>query len=638
MPVPIIQDVIDFCHGSDLKTVRQYGSNLEKTCDMIARQRRHDLRQEPACPEGYRRWVPKFDPRSAPLLERIAREGWSHKTYKQYAEDGRRAIESFSGALQARQERRVRRDAWHGLLTDAQELAEAGLVPASRMKSLRKLVDIARQRDIDLPDVSREVLISWHGNLPRQFWERVVKGAEALDKLRPLDTLSHHLPVTPLSLSTLELRAVHDVPDGLVAEVAEWVRVATTMTPQGVNTADGKAVLETRLSKGAIGVFAAAMSCFLSTLAKRKTITQVNTIRGLFSETDIEHVLVDWISAHKEGKPSALSPRTMYRYADCLKLALSRNGHAEPAEMIAVRCSSYPILIEGREANEYMAAETEAWCRELIGNPQKIAVFETQHVAYKRQAEEALLAANAEGLDLVALADPSTMKKLPQKQRSTAKRLLREARVFGVCAAYAAIALEGAPFRKSNILGLIHKGARQTFFDNRSRQEGFSIEIPNEELKNGDALTRRNQRIPPIPICGNAPGSFGEEILTFYLARIRLLFPNAAKSPYLFPSVVANGLGMVDKTFDNWLLKASEAVGFPLTSHNFRHGYCSIEIKEDPNCIEDLAVVLGDLPSTIANYYAFVDKIAVLRRHQDHRSKRRAAYRLPTAGSSGVAA
>ena len=352
-------------------------------------------------------------------------------------------------------------------------------------------------------------------------------GAEALDKLRSVETLLHHLPAQPLALASMELRGVNDVPEALIAEVTEWVRVATTTVPADVNTPDGQAVLAKRHSKGAIGVFAASMNAYLSTLGQRKTITTLNTIRGLFSGDDIEHVLVDWIAAHKQGKPSALSPRTIYRYADCLKLALSRNGLPEPAAKLATCCTTYPILIEGRKANEFMAAETEAWCRELIADPKKIAIFETQHVAYMRIAKEALAAAEVAGFDLVELAVPEKMNALPSKQRSTAKALLRQARVFGVCAAYAAIALEGAPFRKTNILGLTRKGARQTFFDNRKRQEGFTIMIPNEDLKNGEALTRRNQSIPPIQICGDAPGLYGEEVLTFYLEKIRPLFPRS---------------------------------------------------------------------------------------------------------------
>ncbi|WP_306131167.1 hypothetical protein [Roseivivax marinus] len=638
MSVPSILDVIETCRGSDKKTVRQYGRHLEHICDMVARQRRHDLRQDDACLETYRYWVPKFDPRSAPTLERIAREGWAPKTYKQYAEDGRRAVEHVTGTLRARQERRARQDGWHALLSDAQKLADAGLVRSSRMKLLRRLADICRERELDLPDISRDTLIGWHGHIPRQHWTQVVNGAEALDRLLSIDTLVHHLPVQPLALASLELRGVNDVPEALVVEVTEWLRVATTSLPPDVNTPDGQAVLAKRHSKGAIGVFAAAMNAYLSTLGQRKAITSLNTIRGLFSDDDIEHVLVDWIAAHKAGKPSALSPRTIYRYADCLKLMLGRNGLPAPSTKIATSCTTYPILIEGRKANEFMAAETEAWCRELIGDPKKIAIFETQHVSYMRIAKEALAAAEVAGFDLVELADADSMKALPRKQRSAAKALLRNARVFGVCAAYAAIALEGAPFRKKNILGLTRNGARQTFFDNRKRQEGFTIMIPNEDLKNGEALTRRNQSIPPIQICGDAAGLYGEEVLTFYLEKIRPLFPRSAKSTYLFPSLEAAGLKMVDKTFDNWLLTASEAIGLPLTSHNFRHGYCSIEIKEDPNCIEDLSVVLGDRPGTIAKYYAFVDKIAVLRRHQERRSNRRAGYRVQNAYTKGIAA
>ncbi|MFZ3584856.1 hypothetical protein ACOI1H_22285 [Loktanella sp. DJP18] len=637
MAMPIIQDVINSCLNSDKKTIRQYGTNLEKVCDMVARLRKHDLRQDEACLETYRYWMPRFDPRSAPTVERTAKMGWSIPTYKQYHGDGRRGIEHFTGDLRKRQERLARRDGWENLLSDVQKLVNAGLVPQSRIKLIRSLADTCRQRELDLPDVSSGALLAWHGQIPAQHWVKLVKAADGLDKLRSLDTLSQHLPAAPLRLSSIELRGVNDVPDALLAEVTEWVRNATTTLPVGVETPEGHATLAKRHSKGAIGVFAAAMNAYLSAIAKRRPITSLNTIAGLFSSHDIEFVLVDWISAHKEGKLSALSPRTIYRYADCLKLALSRNGFAEASEKIGTCCKTYPTLKEGRKANEFMAAETEAWCRDLIGDEQKIATFETQHVSYMQIAEEALKEAEREGFNLVDLAIPENMNALKKEKRAAAKMLLRRARIFGVCAAYAAIALEGAPFRKTNILGLTLKGAKQTFFDNRKRSEGFTIIVPNEDLKNGEALTRRNQSIPPIHICGNEPGLYGEAVLNFYFLCIRPLFPRSSTSVFLFPSLGAASANMVHKTFDNWLLMASDKIGIPMTSHNFRHGYCSIEIKEDPNCIEDLAVVLGDRSGTIEKYYAFVDKIATLRRHQDLRSKRRAGYRTEIGYSWEVA-
>ncbi|UWQ48971.1 hypothetical protein K3720_13715 [Leisingera caerulea] len=278
-----------------------------------------------------------------------------------------------------------------------------------------------------------------------------------------------------------------------------------------------------------------------------------------------------------------------------------------------------------------MSAETEAWCRDLISDPAKMSAFETQHVTYYKIAQDALSEAEAEGLDLLSLSEPENMAKLGTRDRRIAKRLLKRARVYGVCAAYAAIALEGAPFRKSNILGLTLGGVRQTLFDKRGLGEGFEVLIPNELLKNGKSLTERGASIPPVAICGSEPGQYAEKIISFYLKEIRPLFPRVGQTHFLFPSLTAQGKSMVHRTFDNWLLEASNSLGIPMTSHNFRHGYCSIEIKHDPNCIEDLAHVLGDRPDTVRRYYAFVDRVSTLRRHQAQRSKRRADYRIQEA-------
>ncbi|SPF78101.1 site-specific integrase [Pseudoprimorskyibacter insulae] len=628
MITPTIQDAIDQCLAAENATVRQYGRNLERACDLVARHRHHDLRQDIADVSAYRDWMPRFDNRSAPLLERIAKAGLSQSTYKQYAEDGRRAIEHLTGDLRARIERKSRRDDWHHLIADLESLVETKLLALGRLKSIRNLADICRSQNLSLTGLNGTALLAIHKNVPAAHWSKVVKGANALDWLRMYDTLSERLPERALALDTISLRRSRSIPAGMSSEIADWIRVATTTIPSSAETEVAQSVLAERHSEGAIGVFSAALGAFVSSIARRQEITHLNTINGLFTDENIEAVLIDWISAHRKGEKSAFSPRTIYRYADCVKLALFRNGHHSAADKIARCCKDWPTLQEGRKANEYMSAETEAWCRGLIGDPAKMAVFETQHVTYFKVALQALNEAEAAKLDLQHLSDPKNMAELPRRLRRTAKRLLRRVRVFGVSAAYAAIALEGAPFRKANILGLSLGGAQQTMFDNRGLRQGFTILIPNELLKNGKSLTDRGATIPPVPLCGREPGQNAEEIISFYLKRIRPLFPGAKQSPYLFLSLVSQADSMVHKTFDNWLLEASNSLGIPMTSHNFRHGYCSIEIKHDPNCIEDLAHVLGDLPETVRRYYAFVDRVATLRRHQALRSERRSQYRI----------
>lgn len=67
-------------------------------------------------------------------------------------------------------------------------------------------------------------------------------------------------------------------------------------------------------------------------------------------------------------------------------------------------------------------------------------------------------------------------------------------------------------------------------------------------------------------------------------------------------------------------------MGLRLTSHNFRHGQCSIQINDDPNCIEELAIYIGDSPETVRKYYAFLNRDALLNQMQDRIAERRSRH------------
>jgi integrase len=136
----------------------------------------------------------------------------------------------------------------------------------------------------------------------------------------------------------------------------------------------------------------------------------------------------------------------------------------------------------------------------------------------------------------------------------------------------------------------------------------------------------RGQTLPPIVMRRNGPNDLALPILRFYIDRIRPLFPRHKSTSALFPSLDCAGTHLCNKTFGNWLLECSTEIGLPLTSHNFRHGRCTIEINDDPACIDRLAAYLGDKPGTIRKYYAFLNVEAIVDRLQSHVASRRAAY------------
>ncbi|MCB1503154.1 MAG: hypothetical protein KDK07_25820 [Bauldia sp.] len=123
--------------------------------------------------------------------------------------------------------------------------------------------------------------------------------------------------------------------------------------------------------------------------------------------------------------------------------------------------------------------------------------------------------------------------------------------------------------------------------------------MPNEMPNNGAALTKPGQELQPIIIQKPGSDDVAVPIPKLYFVRIRPLFLRARSSNAVFPSVVADAPYLDDRIFSNWLFSCSIDIDLRMASHLFRHGLCSIRISENPNFIEDLAVLLGNQPETV---------------------------------------
>jgi integrase len=197
--------------------------------------------------------------------------------------------------------------------------------------------------------------------------------------------------------------------------------------------------------------------------------------------------------------------------------------------------------------------------------------------------------------------------------------------MFGVCAALAAIELEGAPFRKSNALDLTTEGKPTTFFlPTKAEEPRYTIIIPNALLKNGDFLTLRSEELPPITIEEKCDSDHGVRILTWYFKEIRPLFPDWQRTSHLFVAPRGGGGRLPTATFDRWLLECSAEIGLPMTPHNFRHGYVSLQYNDDRSSLPELAILLGDAESTLRKHYAFIDRMRTARDLQENVRQRRA--------------
>lgn len=567
------------------------------------------------------RLVPKLSGTMPGLQRLIQAAGISENTYKQSWRAARRLISEFTGATADQKERGARDDDWAELRRRVTVLVEAGLVDRFVLRELSALTDTCRLLRLgptNLADNTVETLLSVEGAYNRKT---IRKGLKALDQLRDTPRLTDLLPVAPVTPAPKSAGRLSSLPPHLQALINDGVTQAAR--EQLKDARHGHLAMP--LSESAHHRYRAAMLLWIETLVEQGAdLPQGTSLVELFSPDQVDFVLGRWSSAQAQAQAA----RTHYQYTIDLAALLSRHGLSEEASYVAGMTSILGRLKEGRAAGKAMSTKVRRWCGSLLRDPQKIALFDRQHLEYFRLAQDARTNANSEGLDLRALADPKQMKALPNTARYRAKRLLKRTRMFGVLAAYAAIILEGAPFRRQNILGIRHTGPRKTIFLHLSgRAPQAIVKFPNEELKNGKWLTERGEELEPVTIEKRHEEDYGPEILKWYLKEIRPLFPQADKTHCLFPPIEyaqTTETGFRKATFDTWLAAGSAELGLPLSSHNFRHGYCSIVINEGCVSMEDLAKITGDTVAVIRRNYAWIDSKASVLAVQKNTARRRA--------------
>jgi hypothetical protein len=615
-----IQDLIDANSIHEEPTIRQYAKSMVLICDFFGKDQ--ITRQEvEADITIYLAFAPKFAKSNTKLRAAIAVHGWSENTYKQHQSNGRRLIEKFSGALDARIERRERIDGFNHVKERLGKLAEAKLMDKEDPERICSLIDKARAADLDIHDINRDTVIGLHPSCETtRHWSKVCRGAKVLDRLRIFPTMRDLLGAEPIGDLKGVFRKANDLPPQFAQEIEEWIERGCVHDVDFLETEEAQEQYRKPYSEGLIGITRAALRKFVATALKLEPKLRVNSILSLLTKPMTERVVLAWDQG--SSKTDGISRRSIYQYINRIRLCLQALQHEPEAAQIKLLYEMAPLK-EGQKAGEFMSPATEKWCDELLNCERKKRTFELQHVSYYQKARDILATAEAEGFKLLKLSDPANMREVKASCRGRAIDLLRQVRLFGVCAAFAAIELEVAPFRKENTLGLLMSGGKQTFFDHRTKAPALMrVLMPNELLKNGDAMTRRNQSFPPIEIL-KEEGSFALEILGFYLEKIRPLFPGAKGSRCLFPSIMPGTKHLCTGTFDTWLLDASIEVGLPLTAHNFRHGLASIEINEDLNSIDYISVLLGDDPVTVRKYYAFIQREKKIIEVQVKRNRRR---------------
>lgn len=632
-------EMIRFGKDQENGTTKQYAKNLERMFVKRGYKDRH-LATLDGTLETYFLVAPKYSKSNAALNAKIQDWGITPSTYKQYQTDGRRMIETCTGDLQMRLARRARQDVFAQLLALLPDLVEANLVKASQTRNLPRFVDLARARGWDLPDMNRDRTILLREDcFFSEEWGRVKNGATFFDYLRDFPTCRPLLPSEEIGSLEGILRVDNHIPDFLAEEVQAWVQSATRVYCTDWHTSEAREATAKQYSDSSKHVYTAALHAYIREVKAYTDIGSINGLTALFQPEFIEKVFI--AQSQKSGSTGGLKPRTLFTYAVNLKRMLASQGLEDESEKVERLIKSLPVLRQGQAASKTMSPKVEAWCRDLLNDPVAMETFEIQHLRYAEKAIAAIELAEIEGIDLVAYSRLSQGQPFSGDQARLAEKLLRQARMYGVCAAVAAIELEGAPFRKSNVINdLLLAGHPQTFFDHREdkRLPRLEIHLPNELLKNGVAMTGRGQHMPRFTFEKNGLGADGYRILSFYLTRIRPLFGGSEFTDHLFPAIKPENKPLVMSTFDGWLAECSNEIGFFLLPHNFRHGFCSVEIFHDPTCYAELETITGDTEKTLRQHYTFIDRERQSRSLQEKRYERRAQRTSTSTDSKGAMA
>lgn len=622
---PTMLDILHFGQALKGGTEQQYAKHFEAMCRKRGYQDRH-LETLEGTLDVYLQIAPKYRKGNVRLNARLLDWGITAGTYKQYQSDGRRMVETFTGELQARRARRERRDGFAQLQAVLPDLIGAALIKERQTNNLPKLVDLARTRGWDMSDITRARLISLREDCrDSDEWTRVKQAAGCLDYLRQFPTCLSLLPIDEIGPLTGVLRLDTQLPAFLDEEAKKWVRDATVVYHDDMLTEEARSATAKEYSESCKAVYLASLRTYMRAVQADCDLESVNGLTAMFRTDLIEKTLIRLCKV--SGTPEGLAPRTLFSYALNLKRTLSTQGLAEEAAKVERLMNVLPVIIEGQAASTKMSPKVEAWCRDLLNDPVAMERFEAQHFLYAEKSLAAMELADLEGIDLLAYSRMPDTQALTAAQSRLAAALLRQARMYGVCAAFAAIELEGAPFRKSNVISDLRlSGHPQTFYDHRAdkTRPRLEIHISNELLKNGDAMTHRNQYLPRFIFESDGLGADGYRILSFFLECVRPLFGGADISDYVFPALEAEPRALVISTFDGWLTECSTKIGLPLLPHNFRHGICTIEIFHNPTCYPELETLTGDTEKTLRQHYAFIDRDRQTRTLQQKRFERRA--------------
>jgi hypothetical protein len=552
-----------------------------------------------------------------PLARRVVqvpgrdRSFWkSREGYNKWRNKVRRRIEHSIGSVAEAEERQSRQDGWAPLIELMHTLShDGGPIHGGEAGAVIAFADRARQFEVAPADLNRgaiDMLLDQAPSEPKR--RKILNALGVLKRYQCIRSVAAHLPDV-LDIETAQRRFENVLPPHVDAWISEAIEIGRLKNAKYDKT--------TRKHSGAwqpttVSTYTSALRSYVWNASKERggliDLDSLTDFSILFSEETALSVVANW--NNRSELPDGLTPLSAYEYFSTVITVLDRNG-MDTSQLAEVRENSV-FLIEGKQAEDEMSPKNIAFCRPIVENSHHKRRFLTQHFAYRDRAEEIL----------------ATDKMLTASE-------LREARMFGTCAAFAAIELCGAPNRLTNVLQLRHRGPTSNLFLPKGYATHFEIALVRAEMK-----VKKGKQVPRQKIRHNALE--GAQTLDWYLKTIRPLFPHGnsawcagvdqpianqrfgqvddpsrrAESIYLF--VAPKSAAHLSKSvFYEYICEASEAIGIPMTAHQFRHGIATILLKRSLANAGKVAKMLNNTPTVVLKNYAWINEEAVIEEGQE---------------------
>ena len=528
--------------------------------------------------------------------------------YKTWRRQCRRAIEIATGAAAEKAELRAREDGWSELLAAIKlHCTNGGIVHHAAASPVTALADIARRAGLEpwhLADDGTLDQLEAAFAYPHEL--NVARRAQRfLNDFACIPEIAAVLPTEPVSI--FSPRRVHaELPERLDAFVEQLIKRAAG-TRDEVSGQDSAGVSTTTRQR-----WRAALRHHLRSLPHCSAepelgytdpvtnLEAINDVASLFARGHLYATLRR--SNELAHLPDTISLRTIYHYySDILRVLRASNPEVDlfgdPLDPDAVRLidaethraiKKSKIMTEGKELANGMTEANQAWCQNLVKDKTRRKRFRNMHRTMMSAANSILESAEAEGRTLTGAE-------------------IKKVRQLGTCAAASAIEWSGRPIRMGNVLGLRLYGNKRNFYTPTDGRPTYAFRLFADETKSG-----KDEPETPLIIELHGP-----QVLAWYLAKVRPLFPHHKTSIYLFPSVKMPGKQLANRTFDTWFQRAATEARLPMTFHQWRHGYASLLLDADWSNLPHAAQMLGNTPGVCANNYAWINKERLILEAQD---------------------